>query len=368
MAVLPGGRQGRKLPRVMSAAPNSSPEGTIEATLSRHGDVVIRSTRPQVADRLLRGRTPADAARIVGLLFSLCGRAQGIACAAACEAAAGMPPGEAAERERTVMAEMAREHAWRLLVDWSATPDPAALAHVTRALSGPAASEVLDTVLREKVLGEPVARWQRRDAAGLAAWVAAAATPVAAAFAGLPRVAEAEPCGFLPPLPELSDADLASLANLALNDVEFTARPHWQGAAAETGPLARRQHQPLMAAWLAASGRGAAARMLARLLEFAAMPARLATAGDVWVRALPVAADTGIAAVETSRGLLLHVARLEAGRIAAYRIVAPTEWNFHPHGPIRHALLAAKDAAGAHLAAQSLDACVDFRLTVLDKD
>ncbi len=73
---------------------NSSLEGRIDISLRRHGgridEVRIVSSRPQVAQRLLAGRTPAEAADLVGMIFTLCGKAQRIAAEVACEAALGM--------------------------------------------------------------------------------------------------------------------------------------------------------------------------------------------------------------------------------------------------------------------------------------
>jgi Ni,Fe-hydrogenase I large subunit len=68
--------------------------------------------------------------------------------------------------------------------------------------------------------------------------------------------------------------------------------------------------------------------------------------------------------------LLLHVVRLRQGKVAEYRIVAPTEWNFHPDGPLAQALSGlapgADLAVRAQLVAQSLDPCVAFGIEVCD--
>ncbi|MBK6630066.1 MAG: nickel-dependent hydrogenase large subunit [Betaproteobacteria bacterium] len=39
--------------------------------------------------------------------------------------------------------------------------------------------------------------------------------------------------------------------------------------------------------------------------------------------------------METARGTLLHQVTLAGDHVAHYRIVAPTEWNFHPRGAFR---------------------------------
>ncbi|MEO8675366.1 MAG: nickel-dependent hydrogenase large subunit, partial [Casimicrobiaceae bacterium] len=60
----------------------------------------------------------------------------------------------------------------------------------------------------------------------------------------------------------------------------------------------------------------------------------------------------------------LHHVVIDGGRVAAYRIVAPTEWNFHPAGALVRGLatLAANDeprlVREARLAVQALDPCV----------
>jgi hypothetical protein len=71
-----------------------------------------------------------------------------------------------------------------------------------------------------------------------------------------------------------------------------------------------------------------------------------------------------------SRGLLMHWVRLEeearqpdTARAAIYRVLAPTEWNFHPLGALGDALAAGRlDAAAARLAALALDPCVSLRV------
>ena len=46
---------------------------------------------------------------------------------------------------------------------------------------------------------------------------------------------------------------------------------------------------------------------------------------------------------------------------AAYRVLAPTEWNFHPHGALAEALRSRRlDATQARLAAAALDPCIHF--------
>lgn len=138
--------------------------------------------------------------------------------------------------------------------------------------------------------------------------------------------------------------------------------PRLDGAPVQVGALARQviDGQPLARALLIRDGGGGvAARVLARHLEIA----RLVPAMEAWVRALrphdpfcadtpPLTAGVGAGLVEAARGSLGHWLRVEHGRIADYRIIAPTTWNFAPRdadgvpGPLEQALVGTPVAAG----------------------
>ena len=86
--------------------------------------------------------------------------------------------------------------------------------------------------------------------------------------------------------------------------------------------------------------------------------------------------DVGLARVDSARGLLIHQMRLaarpagEPAFIADYRIVAPTEWNFHPDGAFMREARAAAHCGTASLRhrlralALALDPCVAVRWTI----
>lgn len=78
-------------------------------------DTAVSCARPELA-RLLRGRAAGQAVAMVPLLYSLCGRAQGIAARAALAAARGTAT--QSHVDAAVWAEAAREHAWKMFVDW----------------------------------------------------------------------------------------------------------------------------------------------------------------------------------------------------------------------------------------------------------
>jgi hypothetical protein len=191
---------------------------------------------------------------------------------------------------------------------------------------------------------------------------------------GWENVGAVEPA-FLPSLP---DASLAE--RLAAPDAEaFIARPDWEGLPRETTPLSRRHEVALIRALLAAGGAGLLARMAALLVELAELPARVRALSEA-LRDDPgsgpgaienaTATGVGVAQVEAARGRLAHRVELEHGSVRRYRILAPTEWNFHPDGAAARALLnlpAGEAALQRRLAAlliNAVDPCVDYDLVV----
>jgi len=159
----------------------------------------------------------------------------------------------------------------------------------------------------------------------------------------------------------------SSLALWPRLDAGFCRTPHWQGAAAETGAFARQQGRAAVAAPVAAPA--LAARWLARLEELRDWAAGNEKVGaDGTASAAQVEAASGRALIETARGLLMHEIVLDGERIADYFIVAPTEWNFHPQGPLAGWLIGrdASDRAAVHTfaarAVAALDPCVRWEL------
>lgn len=69
----------------------------------------------------------------------------------------------------------------------------------------------------------------------------------------------------------------------------------------------------------------------------------------------------GPGTVETARGRLVHLARVENDVIKEYKILAPTEWNFHPEGVVSKALVGL-NAEEARVVVEAIDPCVDFEL------
>ena len=300
----------------------------------RIGKVEVTSERPAIAPRL-SGRAADDAVRLVPLLFALCGKAQGRAAALALAAARGTE--SSAQLDDAIQREVLREHLWRWLLDL-----PPLLGETARREEFVMAARCVASAQRSELgvlLADPRINVLRQRLADFED-----AREIA------PRL--------LPPL----DAR-GSLALWPVLDAEFCRTPLWQGAAAETGAFARGQGRD------GAATPAFAARWLARLGElqdWAADRAKVGAGGTA--SAATAEAGRGRALVETARGLLMHEIVLDGERIADYFIVAPTEWNFHPQGPLAGWLIG-RDAthreaahAFAARAVAALDPCVRWEL------
>ena len=375
-------------------------EGEIRVTLHwdgrRVGHVGLVSTRPLAAARVLLGRRAGDAAALVPRLYALCGQAQGAASVAALRAA-GADPGDLPAVSGWVVAlEALQETLWRLLIDAPRSlslPPQAAVVGPARAAVAQAiatlktspgqtqpalavAADLLGEIARRHVYGcDPAAWLATTDTATFDTWRDTASTLPARALA---RLAASTPglcrsdTALMPGLDD--DAWWSAVVPALQRDPLFAQAPTWGGSPVETGALSRLQAQPLVAALIARDGHSAATRFAARLVEGALLlrDMRVANADAAgWVRAWPLGAGVGLAAVQTARGLLLHQARLAEDHITEYRIVAPTEWNFHPQGALFRGIVGteAPDEAAlvarAGLAVHALDPCVGFRIEVV---
>lgn len=388
-----------------------TPAGSIHIELyHRSGQATgarIASSRPDAAARVLLGKTPEQVLDTVPLLFTLCGNAQAYVALLACRAALGMAgePGVDAACDMLVQLETLREHAWRILLDW---PGFAGLAPDKKAL---AALLKFDAQFKQYLFrhGEPfkldsgldIDEVQlKRLIAELDALIDATifngrmvdfqAISTEAQLHDWLRQSDALPAGLLNYLygrgwmasGQNNIACLPELDNETLNRqmqqqdlAVFCRTPHWRGRCAEMTVLNRQLSQPLIAELQGRYGNGLVVRIVGRLQEVAGIPSRLrqllTQVKDV---AIPVqsAADDGIALaqVQAARGLLIHRLVLQQGRVYDYRIVAPTEWNFHPEGVVAQGLrqLQADNPDDlrrqAELLVNAIDPCVQYTLNL----
>ncbi len=353
------------------------PEGVLRVGLrvdgGRVAQVHVSSSRPDIARELLSGRSRAEAMAMVPRLYSICARSQAAASELACAAAAGesVDEGLLARAREAVSAETLRELALRTLLEWPKAlgemPDEATVAAARASLTGPAGGSAGAIALA--AFGSPAEEWLAlQTLPALQRWAAQGRTASARfvrqvldddATAGTQPAPAVTAVPLLPaPLPLSALAELAQVADA---DPEFSRYPVWRGAPAETGALARQQSDALLQALIQRCNSRVPARFVARLRELALL---LAGRSGVALGVTVLPDGSGLAWVENARGLLVHRLRLVRGRTADYRIVAPTEWNFHPDG----ALLAALRDTPAHdldalrrrtrVLVDSLDPCV----------
>lgn len=395
-----------------TASPGASP---LDAALTmRRGPAgwQLSSTRRAWAGPLLRGREALDAERLLPALYSLCGGAHRLAARHALAAARGEAAGTAtdgspAAASQALRIDTLREHLRRLWLDgprWLAGAragqgpgDPLAAAEAASVLTGcayfgpPGAGGRLDDTtmaagrrwLQQHVFGTDAGNW-------LAAWQR---DPVAAArdwstFSPASAQAQPWPARWLAGMRWLIGPDVRvpsgstalraagdgtlrlQLAQALRADADFVLAPTLPlalgGGPAETGgwtraadPHARPGSPAYEWLWM---------RHAARLAEVAHLSG---PKGEHWLAQGALSIDTheGLGWCEMARGLLLHWVRLDAlGRIADYRVLAPTEWNFHPQGGAARLLAEVLarpgplDLAQARAVAAAYDPCVELRI------
>lgn len=337
-------------------------------------DVCIRNTRP-AATRLLIGRPAHQAVALVPRLFSLCGHAHGLAAGAALAAAttADCVPHPELRATLALTAETLREHLGKLLLDWprlfNRPAAESAYAKLYRQLNrtdwtSHEALAVGDAILVQMqksfptVSGAPVEDEQGGPSRGL---IEAISLGYELVHAPATR-----------PIPSAQPASAWAKQIDTLFQPGFAQKPHRDGMPCETGALIRQADVEVVARLLH-HGNRVGARVLARLVEVFAGAHALRAPLDQPATSLDAAvADdgSGVATVETARGLLLHALRLDKGRIADYVIIAPTDWNLHPQGVL------AQEAAGCSTETASrallmlnalvlaLDPCMEFHVSL----
>jgi hypothetical protein len=339
----------------------------------------IRSSRPRGMARLFQGRPASEIPDLAARLFSLCGFSQRVAASLAIGAARVSPPspGRCAAFEFGLAAERAAEILRGCVLGWPrGEAGPRIEAEEVLALRDglSAARELIESAGRESFAGTEVRALGRRlaEAAARLGLEGDGAARRNSCFARISR--EAADGDHLPVrVPDaLAPEDDAEVIGALARDPDFAAEPALRGRIAETGAFAR--------LWRDAGDRSGAlqARFAARLIDLADSLHRLeAAATDGASDSLPFAAAAlaprdGYAAVESPRGRLYHRVALEPGedRAARYAMVAPTEWNFHPAGPLAAALIGARvgsgEAARLRIArvAALFDPCVALRVEI----
>jgi hypothetical protein len=342
--------------------------------------------------QLLRGQRGEAVVHRLGSVFTLCAHAHRHAAALALAAAHGQtsdPAGPA----HALWLETARDHLRSMALDWPQ--------HLPEAGAGPAlhwlrdcplplvarqtptdAPDALDQLdhlrgwLEDHMLGQTIDQW-RQDCAtpeAFAAWCQAQAQrlpPARFLSAWYPLASHLNiPANCLQVLhhnPIAQQQQLTELAQAMVHQSDFAQFPTWRGQCLENGPWTRLRHGQQQAgvprsAWWRLSARWLELLTLAQGASAAsdgsqaAGPATLLSTGALWL-----ADGQALGWCEMARGLLFHWVQLDAaGGVLDYRVLAPTEWNFHPQGALARAVeaLASNDQATATLLAVAFDPCV----------
>ena len=382
------------------SASDTGVEGRLDIHLApARRQVTIRSSRPLAASRLFEGKTIDETLGLVPLLFNVCGQAQRTAAIRAIESAQGNAAGAAVERARDLLVQLEtlREHLWRVLLEWpafyGAAPASASMSLLMARIEAAKRAiddqnmlcthpglhrpeGVADAVTRElrslrgmvaeHVLGMEPAQWMDAGTAGLSRWMDQTDTPAAR----LLRFVYGQGWEAIGQTSTHAMPDLAPDVLLALLDgpdaAAFIAEPILGDGAIETGPGARRQRHPLVVDLRQRHGQGLVTRLAARLVEIAEITLNLPAVGDD----RPAATAPGLSQLEAARGRLCHRVVLDGERIQRYRILAPTEWNFGPHGPAVQALRGVAEGGDSRVRAQAellihaIDPCVGYKLEV----
>jgi len=279
-----------------------------------------------------------------------------------------------------VIVEALQETAWRVLLNlpqlFGRPGDPQTLAALRKRCAttpdNEALAAYLEDLLEQQLFGIPSRAWSAfTSSAQLEIWLAQTDTPLAVTLRQLWQGAGNWGNSAIGLLPEFPAAQMVEeLLPPLLDDANFAGMPCWHGMPAESGALARLCSHPLIEETQHRQGNTVNVRLLARLLDLARFADRLRDGDTPWLRQAQVQENAGLAWLQTSRGLLIHYAEVENGLVTDYRIVAPTEWNFHPDGAFVRGLTgkaaASAEEARRHAALllHALDPCVAYEISV----
>ena len=356
----------------------------------------ISGSRPVIGGarlgRMLRGQQGDSVVTLLGSVLTLCAHAQRRTARMAlwtAEHQEHAPVGP--DSTALLQLETAGDHLRSMALDWPRRPQespgdislqwlaecPLPLAPLARSPAPEVAAQLraqLQTWLESRILQMPVHRWllTYRDPDAFAAWCTEpaqrATTPLQclAAWQSTARHLRPETRTL-----DLLDTDaaqqgkrLSAIAAALAESPDFAQFPLWLGACAETGVWSRLRHRSDTATPLSALSR--LQRRWLEMLELASTPADQHPA-LLQCGAMPLGGGQAIAWCEMARGLLLHWVQLdEHQRVHDYRVLAPTEWNFHPDGALAHAVtqLHPADTAAAECLTLAYDPCVECSISI----
>jgi hypothetical protein len=310
--------------------------------------VNISSTRLPAIGRVFHGKSPEAAKALVPLLFAVCGQAQQAACSMALAAAAGKHSAGKLQGELVAM-EAIREHLMRIAVDWAgvvACPIPPSTLRRIHGLVAMAKSDI---------------KAAREEALSLVRELVADPDDVALHGEAFSEKGDTVAARLLEFIKHRDWQDLG-VATISANSLLEPDR--------EASCFTLVKDHPLISDIVLRHGEGLLPRLFARLVHIVMLMNSLSQGKFDSSAAEVSQPGLGIATVNTARGPLVHSVMLEHGVIEAYKILAPTDKNFTPFGPLSRSLAAlvgeCHDAVEvpARLLIEAYDPCVSYSLRV----
>ncbi|SHN91517.1 nickel-dependent hydrogenase large subunit [bacterium endosymbiont of Bathymodiolus sp. 5 South] len=176
-------------------------------------------------------------------------------------------------------------------------------------------------------------------------------------------------------LPNITTAEITVL----LNDDAFIAQPSHNGICYETTPYTRQINHPLIQQLSAKYDAGLLSRVATQLLEIFELMSRVKGnytqiySEDIhYNKVASIDATSAIVEVEAARGKLIHSLTVQGDQVKAYRILSPTQWNFHPQGILKQMIQALnfnnkQDLVNKiTLLVNAIDPCVGYKIKVID--
>ncbi len=386
-------------------------EGQIEIDMHTHSNKVVsvevQSSRPLQAPGLLLGKSPSQVLSVIPLMYNICGIAQARTSLLAIQQCLSIELNPAVEiaRDMLVLVENAREHLFRIFIDWPKLlelhierPRPPSSMHLLSEFKQalftdgsafemhsqlkPDSKHLLELInhleqeLHHQVLQISTQHWLAISSIDqLNHWMHECDGIAACAIRAVSdQDLSSQGYADCPHLPTLDTDILLNRLNNEDAD-EFIASPDWQGALYETTPLTRQQGNAVIPALTHKLGNALLTRWVARLVELAGIPQQLKRLlsrleGAQRTTKSDNCRQNGIAQTEAARGRLIHRVAVDQDRISKYQILAPTEWNFHPRGLISKSLGSLKANSTqqlellARLTINAIDPCVGYTLRI----
>jgi len=392
-------------------------EGNLEINLCRQdnqpSEVNIQSTRPLQAVKLFQGKSVQQLLELISLLYSVCGTAQAYTALSASQEAMGISINKSISNAQQLLVnlETTREHLWRILLDWPKfINETDQSSHVAARLTnllplskqflfveGKAFSldaqlnsdsaqyqdyikgriDEIEEILTGQIFAISTQEWlDSLQHTGLKNWLnhynTIATRLIHHVFDMNWELSGKNSIQFLPEL----DKALLDQRFKQENIEQFIAQPSWDSQFYETTPLQRMQNHPILTQLQEQYSNGLLTRLVARLVELAELPRILhiqleqIKGNDNILVPEHKGESYGLAQVEAARGRLVHWIKLKDGIVADFKILAPTEWNFHPNGVAAQGLQNIKADSDEALKTQaelwlnSIDPCVSYELNM----